>query len=252
MGGATGYRIHKQRMVGERFMAKDERYDISYLKRWQCVVPDEELGALSKAGMGKKMGFGKIPAILVVDMTYLYVDPEFPLAAGKGMWHVVDGVSRLLEQARTKKIPVFYTRRNKRTLPVEKGLHGHKLASFSSPLLYDPKADEWPPSIAPSDEDVIIQKPRYSPFFETPLRSMLTYYGVDTLIVTGVSTSACVRCAVVDAFQCNIRPIVPEECVGDRSMFAHGASLFDIQMKFGDVVSLEEVLDWMQSLKGLE
>ena len=152
------------------------------------------------------------------------------------------------EPARVKNIPVFYIRRNRRTLPVEKGIHVHKLASFSSPLLCDPKADQWPPSIAPGKKDVIIEKPKYSPFFETPLRSMLTYHGIDTLIVTGVSTSACVRCAVVDAFQCNIRPIVPEECVGDRSNSAHKANLFDIQMKFGDVVRLTEVLDWIQTL----
>ena len=125
-------------------MPNDQAYDISYLTRWRGFVPDEELEALSKAGMGRNMGFGKKPAVLVVDMTYLYVDPEFPLAAGKGMWHVVDTVSLLLQEARIKKIPIFYTRRNKRTLAVEKGLHAHKLASFSSPLLHDPKADEWP------------------------------------------------------------------------------------------------------------
>jgi len=225
----------------------EEEYEIGYLETWQNFVPHEELQALSKAGMGKNMGFGKSPAVLVVDMTHLYVNPEFPLAYGKGMWHVVDAVSRLLKEARAQKIPIFYTRRGKRTLPVEKGIQVSKLASFSSPLLYDPKADEWPASIAPSPDDVIIQKPKYSPFFETPLRSMLTYYEVDTLIITGISTSCCVRCAATDAFMCNIRPIVVEECVGDRSLFAHKANLFDIQMKFGDVVSLNEVLNWIRS-----
>jgi len=231
-------------------MKNNDRYDIGYLNKWKGYVPQDELEALSKAGMGKNMGFGKKPAILIVDMTYLYVDPAFPLAAGKGMWHVADAISQLLKASREKNIPAFYIRRNKRTLPVEKGLHVHKLASFSSPLLYDPKADEWPPSIAPTEKDVVIEKPKYSPFFETPLRSMLTYHGIDTLIVTGVSTSACVRCAAVDAFQCNIRPIIPEECVGDRSAAAHRANLFDIQMKFGDVLSLKEVLDWIQTCQG--
>ncbi len=229
-------------------MNSKERFEVDDLSRWKGYVGDEELEALRKAGMGKNMGVGEKPAVLVVDMTYLYVDPAFPLAAGKGMWHVADAIGRLLTVVRKKRIPVFYVRRNKRTLPVEKGLHARKLASFSSPLLYDPKADEWPDSIAPTASDIIIEKPKYSPFFETPLRSMLTYCGVDTLIVTGVSTSACVRCAVTDAFQCNIRPIVPEECVGDRSISAHKASLFDIQMKFGDVMRLEEVLDWINSI----
>lgn len=229
-------------------MNNAEGYDIDYLEKWKGYVPPDELEALSKAGMGKNMGFGRMPAILVVDMTYLYVDPAFPLAAGKGMWHVADAIGRLLGPARAKNIPLFYVRRNRRRLAVEKGLHAHKLASFSSPLLYDPKADQWPPSIAPGEQDVVIEKPKYSPFFETPLRSMLTYHGIDTLIVTGVSTSACVRCAVVDAIQCNIRPIVPEECVGDRSETAHRASLFDIQMKFGDVRPLADILDWIQSL----
>ncbi len=227
-------------------MSEKKEYNISHLKKWQGVIPDEELRGYSKAGMGKNMGFGKKCAIVLVDMTYLAVDERFPLAFGGGAWDVVNAVERLLKEARPKGIPLFYVRRNKRTLDVEKGVHVHKLV-FSSPLLYDPKADEWPPSIAPTSEDVIIQKPRYSSFFETPLRSMLTFHGVDTVIITGFTTSCCVRCTAVDAFQCNLRPIIPEECVGDRSLVAHRANLFDIQMKFGDVVSLQEVLDWIRA-----
>ena len=113
----------------------------------------------------------------------------------------------------------------------------------------DEKADQWPPEINPKPEDVIVYKNKPSAFFGTPLASMLSYAGVDTLIIVGISTSGCVRAAVEDAFSYNYRVIVPEECTGDRCQFARRANLFDMDMKFADVVNLEEVLVHIRSLK---
>ena len=94
----------------------------------------------------------------------------------------------------------------------------------------------------PTDRDIVIEKNKPSPFFETPLESFLRYDGVDTVVVCGVSTSGCVRAAVNDAFAHNFRVIVAEEACGDRSPMAHKANLFDMDMKYADVEALDDVI----------
>ena len=106
----------------------------------------------------------------------------------------------------------------------------------------DPRADEWPLEYAPRKEDVIVYKNKPSAFFGTNLASWLHYDRVDTVVMVGLSTSGCVRQAAVDAFSHNFRVTVVEEACGDRSMTAHRANLFDIDMKFGDVEKLDDVI----------
>ncbi|MCW8173537.1 isochorismatase family protein [Natrialba swarupiae] len=108
----------------------------------------------------------------------------------------------------------------------------------------DGNPDELADGIEPGPQDVVIDE-KYKPsmFFGTQLESMLSYDGVDTLIVTGMTTSGCVRATVVDAFSYNYRIIVPEECVADRSQISHETTLFDIDMKYGDVRPLDDVLE---------
>jgi len=212
------------------------------LERWKDLIGEEELKAYEKAQFGGRIGFGKRPAILNVDMTYMFVDAGYAMSYGD-MSPVVKAVARLTDVARSKRIPFFYSRRDDRNHRLRAGIWNEKLGtSDTHEYKIDPRADEWPPAIAPHPEDVIVYKNKPSAFFGTPLASFLTYAQVDTLIVVGVSTSGCVRAAVEDAFSYNYRVIVPEECVGDRSPFAHRANLFDMDMKFADVVSVEEVI----------
>ena len=218
------------------------------IERWKDLIGEEELKAYEKAEFGGRIGFGQRPAILNVDMTYMFVDPSYALAYGD-MSGVIKAVARLTEVARQKRIPLFYSRRDDRNHRLRAGIWNEKLGtSGSKEYKVDPRADEWPPQIAPRPEDVIIYKNKPSPFFGTPLASFLTYAQIDTLIVVGVSTSGCVRAAVGDAFNYNYRVIVPEECVGDRSRFAHRANLFDMDMKSADVVSVEEVIAHLNSV----
>ena len=217
------------------------------LERWKDLIGEEELKAYEKAQFGGRIGFGKRPAILNVDMTYMFVDPAYAMSYGD-MSPVVKAVARLTDVARGKGIPLFYSRRDDRNHRLRAGIWNEKLGTSSTnEYKIDPRADEWPPEIAPRPEDVIVYKNKPSPFFGTPLASFLTYAQIDTLIVVGVSTSGCVRAAVNDAFAYNYRVIVPEECVGDRSRFAHRANLFDMDMKSADVVSLEEVIAHLKS-----
>jgi len=102
--------------------------------------------------------------------------------------------------------------------------------------------------IAPREDEVVLNKLFASAFFGTALSSLLASHGCDSVIVTGASTSGCVRATTVDALQHGYRPIVPREAVGDRNPAAHDASLYDIDLKYGDVVSLDECVDALEEL----
>ncbi|MFP4274198.1 MAG: isochorismatase family protein, partial [Paracoccaceae bacterium] len=139
-------------------------------------------------------------------------------------------------------LPIYYSRRDRRDHPVRRGIWNLKLSvAQSHGYTSDPRADEWPEAYAPTASDVVVEKNKPSCFFETPLESFLRYDRVDTLVVVGISTSGCVRAAVTDAFSHNFRVIVVEDAVGDRSPTAHKGSLFDMDMKFADVESLDHV-----------
>jgi maleamate amidohydrolase len=218
------------------------------IDKWKDLVGEEELKAYEKGGFGKRVGFGKHPALINVDMTYCFVDPAYSLTFGD-MSPVVKAVARLTRVAREVKIPIFYSRRDNREHSLSRGIWNLKLGISESGYNYDERADQWPPEIGPQPGDIIIHKNKSSSFFGTPLAGMLTYAGIDTLIVMGTATSGCIRATVQDASFYNYRAIVPEECVGDRSRFAHRANLFDMDMKFGDVVNLEEAIQYLKTLE---
>jgi maleamate amidohydrolase len=112
----------------------------------------------------------------------------------------------------------------------------------------EPMADIVP-ELTPEPDDTIIIKQYASAFFGTSLAAMLTSQGIDTLIVTGCSTSGCIRATAVDGMQYGFRVIVPRQCVGDRHADPHEANLFDINSKYGDVVNKAEVIDYLNNLE---
>lgn len=212
-------------------------------ERWRPYVGDE-VDIYRSAGFGRTAGMGAKPAVLVVDMTHLFVDPSYVVTAGTGGAHAVAHTSTLLDVARDADVPIFYSKRSNRTSVVERGALDDKWSfTRDDAWLNDPRCDEFPAEIQPQSGDVVVEKPKPSAFFETPLRSMLQFLGIDTLITLGISTSGCVRAAVSDAFACNLKVIVPEECCFDRSSVAHRANLFDIDMKFGDVDPVDTVIE---------
>jgi nicotinamidase-related amidase len=215
-------------------------------QRWTGLLGDDDRAAFDKGGFGQRMGFGTRPAVLVVDMTNLFVDPRYPNAYGDKASSAIDAFESLIAAARETATPIFFSRRDARRTAVQRGVTSLKWGCTTDPLwLEDPEADEWPAAIRPlrNEHETVIEKSKPSAFFETPLRSQLTFLGVDTLIVGGVSTSGCVRAAVTDAFSCNLRVIVPEECCADRSSLSHAVSLMDMDMKFADVMPLTKVLE---------
>jgi maleamate amidohydrolase len=198
------------------------------------------------AGFHGRAGFGNRPALLVVDMNVAFTDPRSPLACD--LDDVVGAIARLLDEARRAQIPVVYT-----TVAYDEGGKQAAAAFIDKvPALLTLEAGtswvEIDPRIAPWPGAPVLTKLFASAFFGTTLGSLLVAAGCDSVVVTGASTSGCVRATVVDALQHGYRPLVPREAVGDRDPRAHEASLYDIDAKYGDVVSLDEVVAHLEEL----
>ncbi len=221
------------------------------LEKWKGFIPDEEIEAYRKGAFGRKIGYGNRAALLNIDTTRMFVDPAYPQCGGE-MPELIAAITEITETFRTLDLPIYYSRRDDRRHPIQRGIWNLKLGNAGE-FIYseDPRADEWPEAYAPREgKDVIVFKNKPSCFFETPLESWLRYDAIDTLVIIGVSTSGCIRAGVVDAFCHNFRVIVPEEAVGDRSATQHQANLFDIDMKSGDVEPVADVIAEVKSRYG--
>ena len=197
-------------------------------------------------GFHGRAGFGSRPALIVVDVNVGFTDPASPLACD--LDEVVEAIGGLLDEARRAGIPVVYT-------TVSYG-EGDRVAAAAfidkvPALLTLEAGSRWveiDPRVAPRAGEPVLNKLFASAFFGTPLASLLAAAGRDSLIVTGASTSGCVRATVVDALQHGYRPIVPRDAVGDRNPAAHESSLYDIDAKYGDVVSVDDVVEHLEEL----
>ncbi len=197
-------------------------------------------------GFGGRGGFGRRPALVVIDMTLGFTDPESPLACD--LEGPVSEIQKLLEAARRAEIPVAFT-----TVAYRESdkLTAAAFIDKVPALLTLEAGTRWAeidPRIAPKETEPVLNKLFASGFFGTGLSSLLTAAGVDTLIITGASTSGCVRATAVDALQYGFRPVVPREAVGDRNPDAHEANLYDVDAKYGDVVSVENTVGYLQEL----
>ncbi|QQE80016.1 isochorismatase family protein [Alicyclobacillus sp. SO9] len=196
-------------------------------------------------GFGGSSGVGRHPAILVVDYIQGFTDASCQL--GSNFDKEVTACRQLLDPARVKSVPVIFT-----TVfyeDVREGGHFlEKVPALKQLVPGSPFIEVDHRLGRNSGSEPLIVKKFASAFFGTHLQSLLTTMQIDTLIVTGCTTSGCVRASVVDALQFGYRVVVPRECVGDRSAAAHEANLYDIQTKYGDVVGLESVQEFFQSL----
>jgi N-carbamoylsarcosine amidase len=194
-------------------------------------------------GFMRRIGFGKRPALLNIDLANAWTRPGNPFACD-GMDVIIPGVQQLLTAARARGIPVVYTTTAYRVPSgpnSDAGLWGMKIPV--EVLQEGSEAAQIDDRIAPLPTEHIIVKKRASAFNGTYLSGFLKANGVDTVIVTGVTMAGCVRHTVEDAIAEGFRPIVVRECVGDRVAGVVEWNLFDIDAKFGDVEPLERVLD---------
>jgi len=197
-------------------------------------------------GFGARIGFGERPALLVIDMARAFCDSSFTVGADQTS--AVESIARLLAPARDRGIPVFFTTVAYLESGVDGGTFVRKIPALRDLLVDDPAATEIDSRIAPVAGEVVLVKKYPSAFFHTHLVSMLIAARIDTVIITGCSTSGCIRATAVDAVSYGYRVIVPREAVSDRWEGPHEANLFDIDTKYGDVVPESEVTAYLRDL----
>lgn len=192
-----------------------------------------------RQNFGNSVGFGRRPALLIVDFQVGFVDPD--VFGGGNVRAAVDATVPLLEGMREIGAPVAYSRAVFDADARDGGTFALKVPGLYK-LADDAEISQIAPELAPVPGDLIVRKIGPSAFFGTALASWLTQQSVDTLIVTGATTSGCVRASVVDSCSYAYRTIVAKDCCGDRAIEPHDANLFDMGQKYADIMSGAEAL----------
>ncbi len=228
---------------------------------WDRFLTERDRQVFAAAGFGALQGYGKRPAVVVVDVNYAFCGerPEpilesikrWRASCGAEAWDGIAAIGRLLAVARARGLPVIYTTGARREDRWDVGSWAWK----------NPRVTEKPRTedgdlggytivreIAPQSRDIVIFKHKPSAFFGTPLLSFLVHLGVDSLLLTGTTTSGCVRATAIDAFSNNYRVAVVEEGCFDRAQASHAIALCDLHAKYADVVSLEGAIRFVESL----
>lgn len=205
----------------------------------------EDTALYEKQGFGNRIGFGKKPALLIIDFINGFNDPD--AFGGGNIQDAIDNTAELLAVARHMDLPIVYTSHVYAEDGSEDGVFNLKspgLAKLKRGSHETKVVDE----LEPRPGERVLEKHYPSGFSNTDLTGWLAQRGIDTAIITGCTTSGCVRATAVDAMSNGFRPIVPRECSGDRAKGPHEANLFDIDQKYGDVMSLEEVMTELDKL----
>jgi nicotinamidase-related amidase len=222
---------------------------------WEPFLSDRDRAHLELLPRRQPVGFGTRPALLLIDnYRDVFGEERVPLldavrtnaaAIGEDAWIAAEHIRRLLEVARAVSVPVIHITGLADTgLPSwHASIHaGDRRGDLSVRGREDPRRYEIVEACAPLAGELVFGKSAPSAFCGTPLSGALTYLGIDTLVVAGESTSGCVRASVVDAASQRYRVVIAEECVYDRHQASHALNLFDMHMKYADVLSLAEVL----------
>jgi maleamate amidohydrolase len=228
---------------------------------WNRFLTARDKAVFQASGYQARAGFGKRPALLVIDVNYNFCGdrPEpildsikrWPNSCGDDAWTAIKAIKGLLQTARAKGIPVIYTTGGNRKDQWDIGSWAWK----------NSRAKEWEtttranldgndiiPDIAPAPSDIVVVKLKPSAFHGTPLHSYLTLLGCDSVLVTGTTTSGCVRATVIDAFSNNFRVAIAENGCFDRSEASHAINLCDMNAKYADVMSGAEIAEYVSGL----
>ena len=233
---------------------------------WDKFLTERDRAVFAAGGFGARAGFGKRPALLIIDVNWAFCGerPEpilesikrWRTSCGEDAWVALPYIRQLIDRAHAKGLPVIYTTGEGRPDKWDRGSWSWKssrageIGGAPTPGANAPPLDgnEIAAPIAPMPQDIVIRKQKPSGFFGSNLASYLTLLGCDSLVVTGTTTSGCVRATVVDAFSLNYRVILAEEGCFDRSEASHAVSLCDMHAKYADVVSTAEVLAYFDTL----
>lgn len=206
------------------------------------MSPDE---VYHRAGFGRSVPRGTRPAVVVVDFSYGFTDTRYPTAAD--MRDQIARTRAITDLARSRGFPVIFTTIAYQPWEAET-LTWLRKATGMKALLVGSRLVEIDASTGIAAGDPVLVKHGASAFHGTNLASLMTGAGVDTVVVTGATTSGCVRATAVDAVQSGFSVLVPRDCCGDRAAGPHEASLYDIDQKYGDVTDAADVTDWLQRI----
>ncbi len=228
---------------------------------WDKFLTERDKAVFAAAGYGARQGFGKKPALVVIDVNYAFCgDKREPIlesikrwrnSCGEEAWDAVAEIRKLIDKAHEKGLPVIYTTGIRRPDNWDSGSWAWKNSRNAedvktSPSNIDP--NDIVAEIAPGSQDIVIRKRKPSAFAGTDMTSFLNLLGADSLVLTGTTTSGCVRATVLDAFSLNYRVCVAEEGCFDRSEVSHAINLCDINAKYADVIKTREVLNFFDTL----
>lgn len=227
---------------------------MSNKRPWEGIIPDDEIETYRLAGLGAPGGFGARPALAIIDVQYRSVGEQpqpireaikqYSVSCGEAGWQAVAHIRSLLDVFRERNWPILY--------PYVAPKSAHDRDSFAAKvpgvMAIPARGYEFVEEIAPRPSDIVIPKKQASAFFGTSLASYLIGLKVDTLILTGCTTSGCVRATAVDGCQLNFKIVVPEDAVFDRSPTSHAVNLFDLTSKYADVMPTADLVKRLHSL----
>ena len=206
----------------------------------------EDLEKNYRGAFDGSLGFGRAPALILIDFVEAYFDRSSPLYAG--VESALASALRLRDAARSAGVPIFYTNVVYQPGGADGGVFFRKVPALAvfeagSPL------GGWPEGLEPAADEFVISKQYPSAFFGTSLAATLTANGIDTLVITGLTTSGCVRASCVDTVSHGFVPIVVADACGDRHPGPHDANLFDMNAKYADVVEEAAAIAWLESMQ---
>ena len=222
------------------------------MKVWEKFLTDTDRQVLNKGIHGRTRGLGDNPALAIVDVQYRFLGDNKPIleqldgwsgGCGESGYKALENIKKLTEVTRQTGIPIIYT--------TAQYIADSRFIIFGKGAEDDPakqaKGVQIADEITPRPQDIIVPKGAPSAFFATPLITYLTKLRIDTLIVTGGTTSGCVRAFVVDAMSSLFRVAVVDNCVFDRFELSHAAALFDMWSKYCDIIDLQGAIDYIKA-----
>lgn len=228
---------------------------------WDQFLTERDKAVFKAAGYTASVGFGRRPAVLVIDVAYAFCgDKPEPIlesikrwrrSCGEESWEAIARIRSVLDQARQVGVPVIYSTGGFREDKWDMGSWRWKSARWSEDPQETSGLDEQQimPEIAPQPQDLVVFKQKPSAFFSTGLLSYLVMLGCDSVIIMGTSTSGCVRATAIDAFSNNFRTAVVEDGCFDRSQASHAVTLCDLNAKYADVVRADETIDFLRTIE---
>jgi nicotinamidase-related amidase len=228
---------------------------------WHNYLTDRDKKVFEASGYGARQGWGRRPALVIVDATYAFCGDKrepilesikrWPHSCGEEAWDGIDAIAKLIAACRAKRLPVIYTAGTRRLDNWDAGSWNWKHSRYSEAprtSATNRDANDIVEEVAPRAEDLVVHKLKPSGFAGTPLTSFLTMLGCDSILLTGTTTSGCVRATAIDAFSLNYRVAVVEEGCFDRSQASHAINLCDMHAKYADVVKLDETVSFVKAL----